>query len=340
MTTKQIEILINNITDIVANSFYPCTIKIPITGNNNLLDKIRNFISPRKYECELFRFEILENNKVIYEILNEYEPESNLYTFFSGCKYFEFDIINNQIFTDGKINHRHLLMLNDFADFNIELEYVTSHELENFKQKNKQNIELFSYDDLISIIKDIFIKTKLYKYEYYINVLKAPIYDISLRELSGYKKSLRYNISDEEEITQIKNRIWKTGDGYFSPSTQIFSLKALQYTCLMNSKLYYLDINNLSTWWGQVYSLKPYYILDKFEGGIRFGHCEYTYWNKLINELNLTNYRPYFELINSSHIKSNYYSSYIPIHELIIFCKIIEKEGAVCSYRFEKINKL
>ena len=102
----------------------------------------------------------------------------------------------------------------------------------------------------------------------------------------------------------------------------------------MDSKLYYVDINNLSSW-GSSYSMIPYSILGKFEGGIKFNHCEYTYWNKLIKEINNIDYKPYFELINKSN-NNGYYTNYIPIHELIIFCKILDKEGAICSYKFQK----
>ena len=332
--------LINNLVDVISHAFYPCVVNIPKIENNNLLDKIINyFILPRKYECEFFRFEILENNKIIYEILNEYEPESNLYSFFSGCKYYEFDIINNEIFTDGKINHRHLLMLNDFADFNLEFDYITLDEFEKFKEKIRQDIDIFSYDELINMVQDIFIKTKTYKYDCFIKIIQAPLYDINLRDIKDYKKLIRYPISIDEEISEIKNRIWLSSNGYFSPSTTIFSLRALQYTCLMNSKLYCVDINNLSKW-NTTYSLIPYTLLFKAEGGINFNHCNYTYWNKLISEIKHINYKPYFELINSSHIKSNhktdYYTTYIPVHELIVFCKILEKEGTKCSYKFNK----
>ena len=234
-------------------------------------------------------------------------------------------------------------MVNDFSDFNLELNYITSDEFNIFKEKIKQNINVFLYDELLNIIKDVFIKTKSYKYDYHISISKAPSYDINLRELKGYKNHSCRNLSNEKEniqITniQITNRLWTTGNAYFSPSASIFSLKALYYSCLIDSKLYCVDINNLSNF-GSTYSLIPYGILGKIEGGIKFKHCEYTYWNKLIKEIYNIDYKPYFELVNKSINNNNnndYYSNYIPIHELIIFCKILDKEGAICSYKFQK----
>ena len=154
--------------------------------------------------------------------------------------------------------------------------------------------------------------------------------NIELINLEGYKKS-----NDEERY--IKNRFWYTGDGRFSPSAQIFSIKATYYSCLMNKKLYAFDVDNLEAW-GNTYRLKPYTLLFKCEGGIQFSYCNYTFWNKLINELphNTINNCNYFELVNSSHKSNSYYGSDIPIHDLILFCKILENEGAYLSYNFDK----
>jgi hypothetical protein len=103
----------------------------------------------------------------------------------------------------------------------------------------------------------------------------------------------------------------------------------------MNKKLYTVDIDNLESW-GRTYRLKPYDLLYKFEGGINFAYCNYTFWNKLLNELpeHQIYQRNYYELVNSSSKSNSYSGFYIPIHDLIIFCKILETEGAYISYNF------
>ena len=89
----------------------------------------------------------------------------------------------------------------------------------------------------------------------------------------------------------------------------------------------------------QPYEFKPYDLLYKYEGGIEFHQCKFTYWHKLLSEIsNICGiyFRPYYELINSYNKEKCYYSTYIPINELIIFCKIVEKEGGNITYNFEK----
>ena len=342
------DILINNITDVIANRFYPFSVVLHSNfgvesnrsnKNDNLFDKLINyFYPPHKYENEFFKVEI-KDNKFIYEIINDFEPESNLYSFLSGCKYYEFDIINNKFNTDGKINYRHLLMLNDFANFNLTFEFIKNDEFERYKQKIKSELLIFTEDELINLIEDTYNKTK-YKYDFTLSVWKAPPYDIELMKMNGYKQNhFRYKLSDKEEINAIKNKEWSTGDGYFSPSVKIFSLRAKNYSCLLDQKLYYININEIGLR-GIEHKLNPYGLLYKYEGGIQFNHCAYTYWHKLLNNaINTCNigihHRPYYELINSSYKPNAYYSNYIPIDELIIFAKILEKEGAYISYKIE-----
>lgn len=327
--------IINNIVDLISYGFYPAYITIPYNKNENVIDKLINYFTPKKYSNEFFRFEIT-NNKIIYEIINDFEPVSNIYAYIYGSKYYEIDIVNNKFYTNGKINLRHILMLNDFANMNLNIDYIEPDEFYNYKQEIKQELSNFSYDDLIKLIKNTFEKTISYKYNYNINVWKAPNYNIDLINLEGYKK---YNNNDDE-IKSIKNRIWYTGDGYFSQSTQIFSLKSTYYSCLMNKKLYTVDIDNLESC-GRTYKLIPYRLLFKYEGGMNFEYCNYTYWNKLLNDLppkTLRNYFSFncFELINSYEKSNSYHAMYIPIDELILFCKILENEGAYLSYHFDK----
>ena len=75
---------------------------------------------------------------------------------------------------------------------------------------------------------------------------------------------------------------------------------------------------------------------------MQFNCCKYTFWTKLLQELsqNTIRYRDFqnFELINSKCASNNYRDYYIPIHELIIFSKILEKEGGNITYNFEKIK--
>lgn len=329
--------VINNIVDLVAYGFYPVYVTLPYNNNENVIDKLINYFTPKKYSNEFFTFEI-KNNKIIYEIVNDFEPESNIYSYIYGSKYYEIDIINNKFYTDGKINLRHILMLNDFTNMNLNIEYITQDDFLNYKQKIKQDISIFSYADLINLIKNTFENSLSYKYNYNINVWKAPNYNTDLINLEEYRKSFRINNADE--IKDIKNRIWYTGDGYFSPSTQIFTLKSTNYSCLMNKKLYTVDIDNLESW-GKTYKLIPYRLLFKYEGGINFKYCNYTYWNKLLNDLppkTLRNYFSFncFELVNSLDKSNSYSGFYIPVHELIIFCKILENEGAYMSYNFDK----
>jgi hypothetical protein len=364
------DILINNITDVIANRFYPFSVVLHSNfgvesnrsnKNDNLFDKLINyfypphkynlfdklinyFYPPHKYENEFFKVEI-KDNKFIYEIINNFEPESNLYSFLSGCKYYEFDIINNRFNTDGKINYRHLLMLNDFANFNLRFEFIKNDEFESYKEKIKSELLIFTEDKLINLIKDTYDKTKVYKYNFTLSVWKAPRYDTELIKMNGYKKNnFRYKLSDEEEINAIKNRDWYTGDGHFSPSAKIFSLRAKNYSSVMEQKLYYININiniNQLESWGVRIEFKPYDLLFKFEGGINFNNCIYTHWHQLLNNFINTcdiaiYHRPYYELINSSHKSNTYYTTHIPIGELIIFAKILEKEGAYISYKFEE----
>lgn len=68
------------------------------------------------------------------------------------------------------------------------------------------------------------------------------------------------NTSDDEEIKQIINREWSTGDGYFSPSAKIFSLGAKNYSCLLDQKLYYININEIRLW-GIEHKLNPWFII-------------------------------------------------------------------------------
>ena len=335
------DILINNIADVIANRFYPFTVILPEIIEYKLFNKLLNyFYQPHKYENEFFKVEI-KDNKFIYEIINNFEPESNLYSFLSGCKYYEFDIINNRFNTDGKINYRHLLMLNDFANFNLRFEFIKNDEFESYKEKIKSELLIFTEDKLINLIKDTYDKTKVYKYNFTLSVWKAPPYDTELIKMNGYKKNnFRYKLSDEEEINAIKNRDWYTGDGHFSPSAKIFSLRAKNYSSVMEQKLYYININQLESW-GVRIEFKPYDLLFKFEGGINFNNCIYTHWHQLLNNFINTcdiaiYHRPYYELINSSHKSNTYYTTHIPIGELIIFAKILKKEGAYISYKFEE----
>jgi len=232
------------------------------------------------------------------------------------------------------------LILNDFANFNQTFEFIKNDEFERYKQKIKSELLIFTEDELIKLIEDTYNKTK-YKYNFNLSVWKAPPYDIELMKMNGYRKKLfNYKLSDEEEIKQINNREWYTGDGYFSPSAKIFSLRAKNYSCLLDQKLYYININEIGLL-GIEYKLNPYDLLFKYEGGIQFSHCAYTYWHQLLNNaINTCNigihHRPYYELINSSYKPNAYYFTYIPIDELIIFAKILEKEGAFISYKIEE----
>jgi len=55
-------------------------------------------------------------------------------------------------------------MLNDFTNMNFTIEYITSDEFLNYKQQIKKDLDFFSYDDLINLIKNTFEKTLSYKY--------------------------------------------------------------------------------------------------------------------------------------------------------------------------------
>ena len=123
------ETIINNLINLIAYGFYPASVSIPYNKNDNVIDKLINYFTPKKYSNEFFKFEITDN-KIIYENINEYEPESNIHAYLYGCKYYEFDIIDNKFDTNGKINLRHLLMLNDFANMNLQIDYITSDELD------------------------------------------------------------------------------------------------------------------------------------------------------------------------------------------------------------------
>ena len=56
------------------------------------------------------------------------------------------DIIDNKFDTNGKINLRHLLMLNDFANMNLQIDYITSDEFSNYKEQIRKELEIFSFD--------------------------------------------------------------------------------------------------------------------------------------------------------------------------------------------------
>lgn len=325
--------LLNNICDVISHGFYPCMITFPEIKNDTLFDKILDyFYKPYKYENELFKFEI-KDNKLIYEILNNIEPETNLKSeFIDNTTCYTFDIIDNKIFTNGDINYRHLLMLNDFTDFNLELNLISDDEFISYKKDilNKISKHIDEENKLIEIIKQIFDKTLSYKYNFKLIIKKAPYYDLNLINMEGYRKSR----NPAQEIKDIQDRYWITRDGYVSTSAQIFNLIAQYYKCLMDNKLYYVNINELESW-GETYKLRPYDLLFKYEGGLNFHHCKYTYWTRLLQELprNTLHYRnfTYFELIGHNE----YNGFHIPIHEMIIFCKILEKEGAHITYNFE-----
>jgi hypothetical protein len=146
---------------------------------------------------------------------------------------------------------------------------------------------------------------------------------------------------------EIIKRVWKTGNGSMSIPSEIFTQRTQNYLCLMDNTLYDRDINNLEKY-GMVYRLQPYTHLFKAEGGIEFEYCNYTHWNKLIKFMR-EEYKDYinrqlffddhrFELVNNdskSNYKSKYNGFYIPISELIIMSKILDKEGASNKCRFE-----
>lgn len=326
--------LLNNIVDVIAHGFYPCIIIIPEIKNETIFDKIIDyFYKPYKYENELFRIEI-KDKKFIYEILNNIEPETNLkFKFIDNTTCYTFDIIDNKIFTNGNINYRHLLMLNDFTDFDLKLDLISDDEFTLYKKDIHNKISEYDTNEnnLINIIKQIFDKTLSYKYNFKLNVKEAPIYNLELMDMDGYRKSR----NPTQEIKDIQNRYWITLDGYVSPSVKIFNLISQYYECLMNNKLYHININEIERW-GRIYKLQPYDLLFKYEGGLNFCHCKYTYWNNLLQNLpeNTLYYRnfTYFELIGHNE----YRGFDIPIHELIIFCNILKKEGANITYNFEK----
>lgn len=328
--------LLNNICDVIAYGFYPCMITFPKIKKDTLFDKpLDYFYKPYKYENELFKFEI-KDNKFIYEILNNIEPETNLKSeFIDNTKCYTFDIIDNKIFTNGNINYRHLLMLNDFTDLNLELNLMSDDEFISYKKNILDKISEYIDEEnkLIEIIKQVFDKTVSHKYDFNLIVKEAPAYNSNLIDMEGYRKSR----NPAQEIKDIQDRYWITRDSYVSPSVQIFILMSQYYKCLMDNKLYYINIYELESW-GKTYKLNPYDLLFKYEGGLNFYHCKYTYWNKLLQNLpkNTLYYRnfTYFELIGHNEYKG----LYIPIHELIIFCNILNKEGASITYNLKKLN--
>lgn len=326
--------LLNNIVDVIAHGFYPCTIIFPeIKKNDTLINKLYSyFYKLYRYENELFRIEI-KDNKLIYEILNNIEPETNLkLEFINNTTYYTFDIIDNKIFTNGYINYRHLLMFSDFIWFDFELELISDDDFILYKKNIYNNISVYEENKLIDGIKNIYKKTLYYNYNFNLIIIKAPIYNQNHMNLDAYEKTR----NPEREIKNIQDRYWFTYDGDVSPSVKIFILMSQYYKCLMSDKLYHININEIERF-GKIYKLKPYDLLFKYEGGLNFNYCKYTYWTKLLQELpkNTLCYTDftYFELIGHNEYKEY---TYIPIHELIIFCNILIKEGACITYNFEK----
>ena len=342
-TTK----LIDMITDVIAYGFYPCKIKCNMSENSlkhkTLYDKIMNYYyQANTYENEFFKVNI-ENNRFNYEILKYIEAETILNDKFFGIKN-SFEIQDGYVKTNGLINYRHLLMLKDFSNIPFDIKMISDPEFEIYKNKIKNHISTYSESELIKSVLDTFEKTKSFKYKHEISVNYAPYY----KNYENYKIT-RFNKPNTHEIeAEIKKREWKTGDGSMSIPSEIFIQRSQNYSCLMDNTLYDKDINKLEKY-GMVYRLQPYTHLFKAEGGIEFEYCNYTHWNKLIKfmreeykdsinrQLFFDDHR--FELVNNnlynSNFKSKYYGFYIPISELIIMSKILDKEGASSQCRFE-----
>ena len=325
--------LIDNITNVIAYGFYPAYVSIQSIENNNIVDKLINyFFRTKSYENEFFRFEI-KDNKIYYEILNEYEPEVILYNKLlkTNKKTYEFDIVDNKFYTDGKINYRHLLMLNDFTDFDLEVNTLSQFEFDSFLNDIKTLVMKYSESELIDFVKTTHYKTQSHNYKYNINVKSAPPYSLDLKSIDGFNpKIVRYQQADIELIdSQIINRVWYTRDACMSAPANLFCCKATLYSCLIDTKLYVTDITQIKSFFG-IIQIKPYNMLPKCEGGMEFHHLKFTHWNKLIASIDGIYYRPYFELIGHTE----YHSTYIPIHDLIMFCKVLEKEGANVIYSF------
>lgn len=327
--------LINAITDVIAYGFYPCKGKFNISDfslkNKTLFDKIINhYYSTNTYQNEIFKVNI-ENNKFNYNILNYVEAETILNNKFFGMKN-SFEIQDGYFTSNGLVNYRHLLMLKDFSNIPFEMELVSNAEFEKYKSKIRDHLTSYKESELIKSVLDTFEKTKSFKYKHEIAVHYAPNY--------------APNYENQNEISaEIRKRDWKTGNGFMSIPSGIFAQRTQNYSCLMDNILYDRDINKLEQF-GVVYRLQPYKKLFKAEGGIEFEYCNYTHWNKLIKfmreeykdsinrQLFFDGHR--FELVNNdSKSKSKYYAHYIPISELIIMSKILDKEGASSQCRFE-----
>lgn len=342
--------LIDMIIDVIAYGFYPCRIKFNMSENElkkkTLYDKIINYYYQTTiYENEFFKVNI-ENNIFNYEILNYIEAETILNDKFFKIKN-SFEIQGGYMKTNGLINYRHLLMLKDFSNIQFDIELVSDSEFEIYKNKIKEHISTYSEFKLIKYILDAFEKTKSFKYKHEISVNYAPYYK-NYKNYENYK-IIRFNKLTTNEIeAEIKKRVWLTGDGLMSAPTEIFIQRSQNYLCLMDNMLYDRDINKLEKY-GMLYRLQPYTHLFKAEGGIEFEYCNYTHWNKLIKfmrekykdsinrQLFFDDHR--FELVNNdinhSNFISKYYGFYIPISELIIMSKILDKEGASIQYKFE-----
>jgi hypothetical protein len=224
-------------------------------------------------------------------------------------------------------------MLLDFSDFELQIDTIPKFEFDSFFNDIKNLVMTYSETELKDFVKSTFEKTKSFNYNCSIKVKASPPYCLDLKNIDGFNPRLfRFEPNIQEQIdSQIINRVWYTGDACMSAPANIFYCKATLYSCLMDSKLYYTDITQLKSLLGNIIKFRPYNFLAKFEGGINFDHLNYTYWNKLVSDVKGIYYRPYFELIGSD----TYHSTYIPIHDLIIFCKVLEKEGAHITYNFE-----
>jgi hypothetical protein len=118
--------LVNQITDVIAYGFYPCTIKLNIKDEKDetIYEKITNyFYATNTYQNKIFKVNISDDN-FNYEIMKHIEGETILNNKFFNTQN-NFKIQNGQCKTNGLINYRHLLMLKDFSNIPFDIELVS-----------------------------------------------------------------------------------------------------------------------------------------------------------------------------------------------------------------------
>lgn len=333
--------LIKHITNIVANGFHPAEVTILNKNLNGMRDRITNYFYPKNfYSNQIFEAE-LDENKFKYNIKKQIEPEVLFHNKFFDYpnEYRVFKLTDNKFSTNGNINYRHLLMLKDFSNFDINIKPICNNEFESYKNAIQHSVESYTEKELLEMFLGVFDKIKSFKYDYNIKVHKSPSYDYSMVRMFDEKFYKGWNQMSKQEIQNDLYWIkWLTADQWMSPPARLFSLKSQNYSSISDIKLFYNDTTKLNKW-NIEYKLIPYTTLFKYEGRINFEYMQYTYWSVLLKFV-LENYKDRYDALKfysqdayELRGRDNYDGHYIPISELILFTMILDK-GASTSYNF------